>query len=105
MTADTGPVSELVTVTVTNAVRTSAGPGPGTKQLPPRESADLVGRKVAVYGERPKLGTEQATEAMSRHYGQEQPAWPAGAPGHWVPSPSGDGSWDPPWSPDPEEAG
>jgi hypothetical protein len=34
---DTGPVSELVTITLTNATRYSAGSGPGTFRLPPRE--------------------------------------------------------------------
>ncbi|MGH3304893.1 MAG: hypothetical protein ACRDOK_25140 [Streptosporangiaceae bacterium] len=48
MTADVGPVSDLVKLTLTNAVRTSAGPGPGTKRLPPAEAAYLVARKVAV---------------------------------------------------------
>lgn len=46
---DAGP--ELVPVFVTTGVRTSAGPGPGPRRVPPAEAAALVGRKLAVYGE------------------------------------------------------
>jgi hypothetical protein len=92
-----GPVSELVEVTLTNGVRTSAGVGPGTFRLPPGEAASLVGRKVAAYGGRPVLGTEQATRAVERYFGQEPSVRkPTGSPGHWVPRE--DGGWDPPWT-------
>jgi hypothetical protein len=39
-------------VFLTNAVRTSAGPGPGPKQLPAAEAGALVRAKLAVYGDR-----------------------------------------------------
>jgi hypothetical protein len=38
------------------AVRTSDGPGPGAKLLPPAEAASLVGRKLAVAGFTPPRG-------------------------------------------------
>ncbi len=47
---------DLVTVYVTNGVRTSADPGPGVRRLPPAEAAALVGRRHAVYGEQPPQG-------------------------------------------------
>jgi hypothetical protein len=47
---------ETVAVYVTNATRTSAGPGPGPKQLPPAEARALVERKLAVYGSQPPAG-------------------------------------------------
>jgi hypothetical protein len=46
----------MVTVFVTNAVRTSDGPGPGVKRLPPGEAATLVGNRRAVYGDQPPRG-------------------------------------------------
>ncbi len=49
--------SPLTPVYVTNAVRTSAGPGPGVKYLPPQEAADLVARRMAIHGERPPRST------------------------------------------------
>jgi hypothetical protein len=51
-------VSEPQTVTVflTNATRTSAGPGPGPKDLPPDEAAALLAAKIAVPGSRPPAG-------------------------------------------------
>jgi hypothetical protein len=47
---------ELVPVYLTTAVRTSAGPGPGPKLLPPAEASSLVGRRLAVYGDQPPRG-------------------------------------------------
>jgi hypothetical protein len=41
-----------VTVFLTNAVRTSQGPGPGPKSLPPAEAAALAQARYAVYGDR-----------------------------------------------------
>jgi hypothetical protein len=49
--APPGPAT--VTVFLTNAVRTSTGPGPGPKQLPPAEANALIRAKMAVYGDRP----------------------------------------------------
>lgn len=46
----------LVDVFLTNAVRTSAGPGPGHKRVPPGEAAALVGSRRAVYGDQPPRG-------------------------------------------------
>ena len=43
----------VVTVFLTNAVRTLAGPGPGVKVLPASEAGALIGMKYAVYGDRP----------------------------------------------------
>jgi hypothetical protein len=47
---------ELVTVFLTTGIRTSAGPGPGVKQLPPAEAAALVADRRAVYGEQAPRG-------------------------------------------------
>jgi hypothetical protein len=44
---------EPVPVYLTNAVRTSAGPGPGVKYLPPAEAGSLVARRLAVHGTEP----------------------------------------------------
>ena len=49
-TAQPGP--QLVEVQVNNGTRTSAGPGPGVKHLPPLEAAALVRQRFAVYGDR-----------------------------------------------------
>ena len=42
------PAEPVVTVYLTNAVRTSQGPGPGVKHLPASEAGALVGMKYAV---------------------------------------------------------
>ena len=42
----------LITVFLTNAVRTSRGPGPGVKCLPAGEASALCAMKYAVYGSR-----------------------------------------------------
>jgi hypothetical protein len=48
-----------VQVYVTNAVRTSTGPGPGPKTLPEAEAGQLVKDRHAVYGsEPPRDGSE-----------------------------------------------
>jgi hypothetical protein len=47
------PGPQLMTVFVVNGTRTSAGPGPGVKQLPPLEAAALVRQRFAVAGDRP----------------------------------------------------
>jgi hypothetical protein len=44
------------TVYLSNAVRTSAGPGPGVKILPQAEAAALVANRLAVYGDQPPQG-------------------------------------------------
>jgi hypothetical protein len=43
----------LTEVFVTNAVKTSAGPGPGPKRLPAAEAGQLVARRMAMYGTQP----------------------------------------------------
>jgi hypothetical protein len=48
---------ELVAVFVTVAVRTSDGPGPGVKRVPPGEAAALVGNRRAVYGDQAPRGS------------------------------------------------
>ena len=45
-----------VAVWLTNATRTSAGPGPGPKLLPASEAGSLVGRRLACFGTRPPHG-------------------------------------------------
>jgi hypothetical protein len=45
-----------VPVYLTNAVRTSAGPGPGPKMLPSPEAGALVRDRLAVYGDQPPRG-------------------------------------------------
>jgi hypothetical protein len=45
-----------VPVFVTVAVRTSDGPGPGVKRLPPAEASALVAMKYAVHGDQPPRG-------------------------------------------------
>ena len=40
-------------VFVSVAIRTSAGPGPGVKYLPPAEAGSLVARRLAVRGDQP----------------------------------------------------
>jgi hypothetical protein len=59
MDAETyAPDDGLVAVYLTNATRTSAGPGPGPKRLPPDEAGRLVRVKHAVYGEIAPRGFE-----------------------------------------------
>jgi hypothetical protein len=53
-----GDPAALVPVYLTVAVRTSAGPGPGLKRLPPAEAGRLVGMRHAAYGEQPPRGYE-----------------------------------------------
>ncbi len=43
----------VITVFLTNAVRTSQGRGPGGKQLPAHEANALLRAKMAVAGDRP----------------------------------------------------
>lgn len=47
---------ELVPVFLLVGVRTSDGPGPGVKHLPPAEAGSLVSRRLAVHGETPPHG-------------------------------------------------
>jgi hypothetical protein len=51
-----GADEPLVAVYLTNGTRTSAGPGPGVKRLPPAEAGALVRARLAAYGERPPRG-------------------------------------------------
>jgi hypothetical protein len=48
----------LVDVYLTVGVRTSDGPGPGHKRVPPGEAAALVGNRRGVYGDQPPRGFE-----------------------------------------------
>jgi hypothetical protein len=45
-----------VPVFVINGTRTSDGPGPGVKHLPPAEAGALVAARIAVAGENPPQG-------------------------------------------------
>jgi hypothetical protein len=45
-----------VPVFVINGTRTSDGPGPGVRHLPPAEAGALVAARVAVHGEKPPQG-------------------------------------------------
>ena len=42
-----------MTVYLTNGTRTSAGPGPGPKQLPSAEANALIRSRLAVFGDQP----------------------------------------------------
>ena len=57
----------VVTVFLTNAVRTLVGPGPGVKVLPASEAGALIGMKYAVYGDRPP-GLPDPEPAPTRRY-------------------------------------
>jgi hypothetical protein len=46
----------LVAVFVTTGIRTSAGPGPGVRRVPPAEAQAIVGSRRGVYGDRPPRG-------------------------------------------------
>ncbi len=65
-----------VTVYLTNAVRTSAGPGPGALRLPAIEAGRLVSAKLAVYGDRSPEAADP--EPVARTFGGPiPPARPA----------------------------
>lgn len=70
------PAEPVVTVYLTNAVRTSQGPGPGVKHLPASEAGALVGMKYAVYGDHnPEAADPEPT--TRRFGGPIPPARPA----------------------------
>ena len=48
--------AELVPVFLTVAVRTSAGPGPGVRRVPPGEAGWLIRQKYASAGTEPPSG-------------------------------------------------
>jgi hypothetical protein len=54
-----------VQVYLTNATRTSRGPGPGPKRLPAAEAGRLVENRLAVYGSEPP-GDDVKTEGLRR---------------------------------------
>lgn len=54
--APPGDGDELVPVFVTVAVRTSAGPGPGVRRVPPAEAGWLIRQKYASAGTEPPSG-------------------------------------------------
>jgi hypothetical protein len=57
----------LVSIYLTNAVRTSQGPGPGVKQLPANEANALIGMKYTVYGDRsPEPSAPESAVRRSR---------------------------------------
>ena len=57
---------ELVMVYVTNAVRTSAGPGPGARRVPSAEAARLLKDRMAVYGDQPPRAYGDRTDTGLR---------------------------------------
>ncbi len=61
-----GPAT--VPVYLTNATRTSAGPGPGVKHLPPAEANALIYAKLAVAGDRPPRGMDGEPEPAVRAF-------------------------------------
>lgn len=63
-------------VYLTNAVRTSQGPGPGVKVLPVSEANAIIGMKYGVAGDRDPA---QATgpEPTTRRFGSPPAARPA----------------------------
>ena len=61
----------LRTVYVTNAVRTSRGPGPGVKTLPASECSALINMRYAVPGTRPP--NEGDPEPATRRFGGPVP--------------------------------
>jgi hypothetical protein len=52
---------------VTNAVRTSQGPGPGAKQLPAPEAARLLKDRLAVPGDQAPRGYGDQMDDGLRH--------------------------------------
>lgn len=70
------PAEPVVTIYVVVGVRTSAGPGPGVKQLPASEAGRLVSAKYAVYGDRSPEAADP--EPVARPFsGPVPPARPA----------------------------
>jgi hypothetical protein len=63
------PPEPVVTVYLTVGVRTSAGPGPGVKQLPASEANRLCAMKYAVYGDKPPAGMGGDPEPAIRTFG------------------------------------
>ncbi len=51
-----GREATRVAVWVANGTSTSAGCGPGVLRLPPDEAAQLVGARLAIYGDQPPRG-------------------------------------------------
>ena len=79
LTAEPGP--QLVPVFCTNAIRTSAGCGPGVRWVPPDEAARIVAAKLGVYGETAPAGYSDggnpaAIVEASRVYAGGGPASP-----------------------------
>jgi len=69
------PAEPLVTIFLTNGVRTSAGPGPGVKTLPASEAGAIVSMKYAAYGDRdPAAGFP---EPVDKPFGSLPPRRPA----------------------------
>lgn len=78
MSGRKAPEPELVPVFVVVGVRTSQGPGPGPKMLPPDEAARVIGAKLAVYGHQPPYGfddggADSATVTASKVFGGHSP--------------------------------
>ncbi len=71
------PGQQMVTVFLVNAVRTSAGPGPGPKTLPSDEANRLIGSKMAIYGDQPPRnfldGGQQGPVTPVREFGSNVP--------------------------------
>lgn len=69
---------ELVSVYVTSGIRTSAGPGPGVRRVPPDEAGRICAAKLGVMGETPPHGYDDggnsaAVVAASRVFGGHSP--------------------------------
>jgi hypothetical protein len=58
----------VLTIYMTSAVRTSAGPGPGVKVLPAAEANRLISRKLAVSGDQPPRGYLGLPEGPDRPF-------------------------------------
>jgi len=71
---------ELVPVFLTSAVRTSDGPGPGVKHLPPAEANRLISMRYAVGGDQPPRGYQDGG-ASGQAVGLMMPNSPDGGGG------------------------
>lgn len=68
----------MVPVFVTNAVRTSAGPGPGPKMLPAGEANRLKSAKLAVHGHIAPAGySDGGADAATVHASKAFRGYPA----------------------------
>jgi hypothetical protein len=66
---------QLVTIYMTSAVRTSAGPGPGVRTLPAHEANLLVARRFAVHGDQPPRSFVGEPEGPDRPFDDNWNKW------------------------------